>query len=82
MEQLIVREVTGEGHTAGRDREECVYLLSHGVYEANIKVLLCSDACRGKRKKREMRNCTSVKHNFYVYVGSKKTNLPNMSHKR
>lgn len=45
VEQLIVREVTGE--VTELCVSVCVYLFSHGVYESNIKVLLCSDACRG-----------------------------------
>lgn len=43
------------------DRPVCVclcvcvraHLFSHGVYESNIEVLLCSDACLGVEEKRK-----------------------------
>lgn len=53
VERLIVSKVTGEV----TDCWECegVYLFSHGVYESDIKVLLCSDACGMQRKSRNQK---------------------------
>lgn len=38
----------------------CVYLFSHGVYESNIKVLLCSDACWDPEEGRNIVNFTHI----------------------